>query len=947
MILSARNDTGGCAEVSNTFAELLYRFRVAASLTQEALADRCRLSPDTIAALEQGKRRAPRLTTVSLICDALNLTPSQRAALAGAATGVAAAPDRGDGAVKSADRAWRLKPLPVPFTPLVGRHAEVEHVVHELASERLVTLTGPGGVGKTRLALRVAERLRDKFDGGTWWVELGPVSDPHAVPAAVLAAVGGAQQPGSPLTARQIIGALPTAAALLVIDNCEHVLDAASDLVAALLSAASITVLTTTREPLAIPGEIVWPVPPLAVPEPRAASSAETLADVHSVQLFTERAARARPAFALTDEAAGAVARICRRLEGIPLAIELTAARLRTLGVRELADELDAHLPLAGSRSRGVPDRQTTLWASVDWSYQLLTLEERAAFRCLACFAGTFSIDAFAVVCAQVTGLGQREATDVFARLVDKSLVSMEDGRGRNQGPGDRTGGPIREARYRVLDTIRAYASQSAEQEAELSRIGDAHADYYARWLREIGAAEPTDEVLELIADDYPNVRSALTWSVRTAAPRAAELVIALGQTWHLLSLFTDAVELGDLALAVAAESDQGTWSKAVAALGLSRLLAGDAAFIASAIPKAASLAAERGDAYCEGWCKLVLGNLPPRDQTWFTSAYELGAAAGSPSLAAVAAAHLSVAGSEADTDGWAGRIRQLAAGLSAASVRATCDMALIDILIERGSMDAALGSAMALTMNPRVMPSLRILGLGRIVNVAFQRRDQDLADVAAALMADLARAWPTGGMLSFQLQELRLGLLRGEHPPGAGFLVWAPAMAFQPGGLRTICRNSIDRGERLDPVQLARYAKPPQTGSLLAASISAIDGAWACLEHDDDAAARHWSAALRAAADHGYQLLLCDALEAFADLASRHRSPGMAARLLVSAAAVRDDIGYRFRFDFEQAGVDRVWADIAAAGGEAAAGTAPAAQSDWREAATQALTEFGPAAGT
>jgi predicted ATPase/transcriptional regulator with XRE-family HTH domain len=924
--------------VSGTFADLLHQLRVAASLTQEGLADRCRLSADTIAALEQGRRRAPRLSTVSLICDALDLTPAQRAALAGAAAGIAPAPVRADGAAGSAEHVWRRKPLPAPLTPLVGRHAEVELVATELTSERLVTLTGPGGVGKTRLALRVADQVAEKFEGGTWWVELGPVSDAHAVPAAVLAAVGGTQQPGVALTAEQIVGALPVGAALLVIDNCEHVLDAASDLIAALLQAPSITILTTTREPLAIPGEVVWPVPPLALPEADTAPSAAALAEVHSVQLFAERATRVRPGFTLTDEAAGAVAVICRRLEGIPLAIELTAARLRTVGVSELADELGAHLALTAMRSRGVPGRQATLWASVDWSYQLLSQAERAAFRCLACFAGTFSTDALAAVCEQVTGLGQREVTDIFARLVDKSLVSMEAGSDQDQGSAARAGTAVKEARYRVLDSIRTYATQTAEQASELSRIADAHADYYLRWLIMIGAAEPTDQVLELIADDYPNVRAALTWSVRAGALRAAELVAAFGQAWHLLSLFTDAVELGDAALALAAQADQDAWSKAAAALGLSRLLAGDAAFIATAMPKAAAVAARRGDAYCEGWCKLVQGSLPPRDQAWFSSAYELGVAARSPSLAAIAAAHLSVGGSEADADGWAGRVEELAASLSTASVRATCDIALIDTLIERGRMDAALELAMAATANPRVMPSLRILGLGRIVNVAFLRRDTDLAGLASALMADLARAWPPGGLLSFKLQNLRLGLLRGEHPPGSEFLAWSPALAFHPGGLRTICRNSIDRGERLDPAEVARYSRPPQPGSLLAASVAAVEGAWASLDRDDDAAAGYWSTALRAAADRGYVLLVCDALEAFGGLASRHGSPGTAARLLAAASRLRGDIGYRFRFDFEQACVDQARADIAAAGGGEAADLASSAPPAWQDAADLAL---------
>jgi predicted ATPase/transcriptional regulator with XRE-family HTH domain len=902
----------------DTFADLLYRFRVAASLTQEALADRCRISSDTVAALEQGRRRAPRLSTVALICDALALTPAERALMAGAASRAAAtAPVEPQARVPAAERVWRHRALPSPLTPLIGRHTEVEAIAHELASERLVTLVGTGGVGKTRLALRVAEAVGDKFDGGIWWVELGPVSDPHAVPAAVLAAVGGAERPGLPVTADQVTGTLPAEPTLLVIDNCEHVLDAASELIAALLQAPSITIVTTTREPLAIPGEIVWPVPPLAVPEAGRVTSAESLADTHSVQLFVERASRVRPVFTLTDDAAHAVARICRRLEGIPLAIELTAARVRSLGVQELADELDVHLSLEAARSRGVPERQATLWASINWSYQLLPEPEQATFRCLACFAGPFSIDAIAAVCAQATQIGQREVAGVFARLVDKSLVSAAG------------------TRYRLLESIRAYAAEAAAQVSELSLINDAHADYYAGWLASIGAAEPTDETLELVADDYPNVRSALVWSIDTGSPRSADLIAALGQSWHLLSLFTDSIELGDAALALVAEAEPGRWSNAASALGMTRLLAGDAAFVAGAITRAAAIAADRADAYCEGWCKLVLGSLPPRDPDWFTTAYELGSAARSPSLAAIAAAHVAVGGTEADADEWLARIDALAPGVRTISVRATCDVARADALIERGRLDAALALATAVTTNPRVMPSLRILGLGRIVNVAFQRCDQDLAALASALMADLARAWPSGGLLRFNLQNLRLALLRAERPSSSELLGWAPAMAFQPGGLRTICRNAMDRNERLDPAEFAGYSSPPASGSLLAASVSAVQGAQASVDGDDAEAARHWMTTLRVAADREYLLLACDALEAFAGITCRQRSWPAAARLLASADRLRREIGYRFRFDFEQAAVDRARADIAAQGGKDPASLAtPPAPSDWRAAA-------------
>ena len=327
--------------MAESFGELLRRLRVAASLTQEALAERARLSTDAVAALEQGRRRAPRLSTVRLIADALQLAPSNLALLTEAAKGgtVSVAEDDnlvslddGGGGVVAAHPVFgaskrRGGRLPVPLTPLVGRQAESEAVAEALTSERLVALIGPGGVGKTRLALAVATLTRHKFGGRTWWVELGPVEDPDKVPDALLRSLGASEQPNVPI-GEQAMAALPEEPVLLVFDNCEHVLEAVANLVAELLAHLTITVLATSRETLGIPGEVRWPVPALAVPA--QGTPVDELVEIDSVQLLTERAARAHPQFALTEANAEAAVRICRRLEGIPLAIELAAARAPT-----------------------------------------------------------------------------------------------------------------------------------------------------------------------------------------------------------------------------------------------------------------------------------------------------------------------------------------------------------------------------------------------------------------------------------------------------------------------------------------------------------------------------------------------------------------------------------------------------------------------------------------
>ena len=390
------------------------------------------MSAKTVAALEQGRRRSPRLSTVGELADALSLSPQERAVLSRAAVGGSPPDDPEPGVADAVDRhpdagrstGGMAPPLPRPITPLVGREVEAEAVADELASERLVTLVGPGGVGKTRLALRVAAATPGKFPGGTWWVDLAMIGDPDAVPAAVLAAMGSGERPGGTV-AEQIIASLPEDSALIILDNCEHVLDASAALIGQLLGSPAVTVLATSRAPLAIPGEVSWPVPPLGVPPDGHPAGTDALRDVESVQLFVERASRSNPSFAFADADAASVARICQRLDGIPLAIELAAVRVRALSPRQLADEVDARISLVAARARGVPDRQATIWSSIDWSYQLLPDDERAVFRSLAGFAGTFAIDAVAAVARQVASVDAQTSVDILTHLVEQSLVAV------------------------------------------------------------------------------------------------------------------------------------------------------------------------------------------------------------------------------------------------------------------------------------------------------------------------------------------------------------------------------------------------------------------------------------------------------------------------------------------------------------------------------------------
>ena len=460
-----------------SFGGLLRRYRVSASLTQEALAESCRLSPATIAALEQGRRRAPRLSTVRAIADVLELAPGDRARLAGAASVDPLGPSQPEvtvverastdlGRLGRRGEGWRL---PAPITPLIGRDVAVEEVVQKLGHERLVSLVGPGGVGKTRLAIEVAEQTRGTFSGGTCWADMGAVTDGDGVPSAALRLLGGSGQRG--VSIRDQMGELlPEEPVLIVVDNCEHVLDAAADVIAALLFHAQVTVLATSRQSLAIPGETICAVPPLAIPTAHPATTLDSMEKTDSVQLFLDRAGRARGHHQFTNVDARSIGLTCRRLEGIPLAIELMAAGMSGLSVTEVAEDPERAMTLTAA-ARGVPYRHSTLWASVDWSYQLLTSAERAGFRCLAGFAGPFTRAAFAgvAVAAQAAPLAEM-SHDVLAALTAKSIVSFEP-----------------DGTCRALDSIRSYAAGQAADAGELALIKDAHADYFAAWLVQLG----------------------------------------------------------------------------------------------------------------------------------------------------------------------------------------------------------------------------------------------------------------------------------------------------------------------------------------------------------------------------------------------------------------------------------------------------------------------------
>ncbi|MFF8431305.1 BTAD domain-containing putative transcriptional regulator [Streptomyces sp. NPDC016566] len=409
--------------------------------------------------------------------------------------------------------------LPAPATALIGREREMAEVEKLLGRGRLLTLTGAGGCGKTRLALAVAARRGDDFREGAWFVDLAGLAEPHLVPEAVAAALG-LQLPPSDGGREALIAQLGGREMLLVLDNCEHLIDACAALVSEVLARCrGVLVLATSREPLRSYGERTFRVPSLGLPDPRRLPSVAELGRFASVRLFVERARDADPGFRLTPGNAEAVAQICFRLDGMPLALELAAARVPVLAPRQIAERLDDALALLGRGSRRGATRQETLLATLEWSHRLLDEEERRLFRRLAVFAGGFSLAAAEQVCAD--GVQGTSVLDLLGRLADKSLVWAEPRQD--------------EVRYRLLETIRQYAAERLRAAGEPAATEARHRRFYLE-LAEARDREPPTGIcgatsLELEAD-YGNLRAALRSFLRHEPEDALRLAVALRSFW-------------------------------------------------------------------------------------------------------------------------------------------------------------------------------------------------------------------------------------------------------------------------------------------------------------------------------------------------------------------------------------------------------------------------------
>jgi predicted ATPase/class 3 adenylate cyclase len=473
--------------------------------------------------------------------------------------------------------------LPVQLTSFIGREKEMNEVKRLLGTTHLLTLTGTGGTGKTRLSMQVAADLLDQFPDGVWLIELATIDDPAQVASAIAAPLRVREEPGQQMLLT-LTNYLRNKKLMLILDNCEHLIAECARIAETLLRACpGLQILASSREPLGIAGERTWPVPSLSIPESwreeiRGSHAAERLTQYEAVRLFIDRATAIRPGFKVSNENAPYLAEICWRLDGIPLAIELAAARIRVLSLDQIASRLNDQFRLLTGGSRTALPRQQTLRALIDWSFELLSDQERILLRRLSAFAGGRTLEAVEAVCSD-DKLQDFEVIDVLTTLVDKSLVSVEKSLGK-------------EPRYTFLESVWHYAREKLAEAGEAAALRTRHLEYYLRIAVEaapnlLGPMQFT--WLERLQPDFYNFRYALDSSleIEGLAPLGLSLAVALGRFWEIRSLLVEGREL--LASILSHPANSAPTAQRASALSV----AGRLAWLADSIEQGAAYTAE------------------------------------------------------------------------------------------------------------------------------------------------------------------------------------------------------------------------------------------------------------------------------------------------------------------------------------------------------------------
>jgi predicted ATPase/transcriptional regulator with XRE-family HTH domain len=520
----------GEASTTGAFGAHLRHHRWAVGLTQAELAERAGLSVRGVSDLERGARRAPYQETVTRLADALGLAGEERTAFLAAAHRVvrrSSAPvPTAFNAAHHKSRRYELSHLPIQPTPLLGREREVTAILATLRRDdvRLVTLTGPGGIGKTRLSIQVAAEVLDNFPDGVWFVRLSRLTDASLV-VPIIAQTLGLQDMGIQPIGEMLREHLRAKRLLLALDNFEQVVGAAGEIAELLATSPGVKALVTSRLPLRLRGEKVHHVGPLALAEPGRATP-ERLARYPAVALFVERAQEVKPDFVMTAANASAIAEICARLDGLPLAIELAAARVRVLPPETLLARLSPQLKMLTGGPRDAEERQRTMRATIAWSEDLLAPEERALFRRLAVFVGGCTLEAAEAVCLAPTGAEPLtlDLLDGLTALLEQNLAQQREEDG--------------EPRFGMLQVIREYAYERLEASGEAEALRRAHAAYYSALAQqaELELSGPDKEALmKRLESEHDNLRAVLGWArERGEVETGLRLVGALERFWHV-----------------------------------------------------------------------------------------------------------------------------------------------------------------------------------------------------------------------------------------------------------------------------------------------------------------------------------------------------------------------------------------------------------------------------
>jgi predicted ATPase/DNA-binding CsgD family transcriptional regulator len=665
-----------------------------------------------------------------------------------------------------------------------------------------------------------------------------------------------------------------------VLDNCEHLVASCAGFVADLLSAGvSVSVLATSREPLGVPGEVVWRVPSLRCPGPELAVSVPALSQFDAVRLFLDRAHRARPSFTVSDDNAAAIAQICHRLDGIPLAIELAAARCRQTSAERIAADLDDRFRYLTGGARTVMPRQQTLAASVDWSYERLDDVERTAFRRLGVFAGPLPLEAAEAVVASPGDIDRDEVFDLTSRLVDKSLVVADE---------DDGGHP----RYRLLETLRAYATTQAHTAGELAVLRDAHANWWTEWL-EPHWVMPSYETLAAADLFHGNLVAALEWSTMEPS-RGLTLLTRLGRIWKETGRAGDAMFAVDRLLTDDNARRHGAaWL--TAATGAAPLV-----FSARGYPEMMTLlervndvAEQHGDDYHAA----VVRAWPGEDTAAMELVRDLARERGDRYVEADATVALAYVRADGDPVAAAPLIDDLTRVASASPSRATMEgLQMTNAMAARSTGDLRTCIELMTAVVDDCSPQT-VAEFVKVTSAAALLARDDVA-LRRSLDIGLALQRKSPGFAPLvEDAEHRLDLLSAR--PSSVDPVLAAADTAWPMTSATMWlagRETVDAGAADTALEGVRALAPdePHGRALLAAVTGAATG-------DEDA----WHSALQLAIDHRLRLIAVDALEGLAVAATRTESWAESLRLLAAGQRLRDELDYRWRFPSEQAAVD------------------------------------------